>query len=353
MSDADVLFERRGAVGLVTLNRPKALNAVTLGMVRAMTAELKAWARDDRVKAVAIRSAGDRAFSAGGDVRSLYESGLAKTSYASEFWYEEYQLNALIREYPKPYVALIQGIVMGGGVGVSFHGSHRVVCETTAFAMPETGIGLFPDVGGTFFLPRLQGETGMYLALTGSRIKAADLLWSDLATHVAPYAEFDAIVARLAEHGDPSRALAPYGEPPAESAPLEAIKHEIDRCFGTSSVEQTLALLDETDSDWARSTAATIRTKSPTSLKIAFRQLREGRLLSFRDCMRLEFRLTERIQRGHDFYEGVRATIIDKDGAPRWNPARIEDVKPWMIDPYFEPLAHEWSPEAPFQRQPA
>lgn len=344
MSDEEILFERRGGLGLVTLNRPKALNALTLGMVRAMTLQLKAWAKDEHVKTVAVRGAGDRALCAGGDIRALYESGKTGTPYASDFWSEEYRLNTLIKEFPKPYVALMHGIVMGGGVGVALHGSHRVACESTTFAMPETGIGLFPDVGGTFFLPRLAGRVGLYLGLTGARLKAADLRHLGLVTHVAPFADFEAIVAALAETG-PDRALRAYAEQP-QDAPIEAAMAEIDAHFGGESVEEILASLDADRSDWARSTAATIRTKSPTSLKIAFRQIMAGRRLPFRDCMALEFRITERVQKGHDFYEGVRATILDKDGAPQWKPATLEDVKPWMIDDYFTPLTQEWTADA-------
>ncbi len=344
MSEAEILFERRGALGLVTLNRPKALNALTLDMVRALTLQLKAWAKDEHVHAVAIRGAGERALCAGGDIRALYDSGKAGTAYASAFWGEEYRLNTLIKEYPKPYVALMHGIVMGGGVGVALHGSHRVACETTTFAMPETGIGLFPDVGGTYFLSRLTGRIGLYLGLTGARLKAADLRHLGLATHVAPFAGYDAIVEALAHEG-PERALRAYAEAPA-GAPIEAVAGQIDAHFGGESVEEILASLDADPGEWAKANAATIRTKSPTSLKIAFRQILAGRHLSFRECMALEFRITERVQKGHDFYEGVRATILDKDGAPRWEPARLEDVKPWMIDDYFAPLAHEWTADA-------
>ncbi|BCW89097.1 Fatty acid oxidation complex subunit alpha [Alphaproteobacteria bacterium SO-S41] len=342
MSDAEVLFERRGAIGLVTLNRPKALNALTLGMVRAMTPQLKAWAEDVHVKAVVVRSTGERGFCAGGDIRALYKSGIAKDSYATEFWGEEYQLNTLIKEYPKPYVALTQGVVMGGGVGLSVHGTHRVACETTMLAMPESGIGLFPDVGGTYFLPRLAGRVGLYLALTGARLKAADLRFLGISTHIAAYADFDAIVDALAASGDVDAVLRPYAEPVAD-APIAAITHDIDAHFGGASVEEVVASLAADPGEWAQAQAAIIRSKSPTSLKIAFRQMQEGRLLPFRDCMRLEFRITQQIQKGVDFYEGVRATIIEKDGAPKWSPATLEEVKPWMIDAYFAPLAHEWS----------
>lgn len=342
MSEPEVLFERRGHVGLITLNRPKALNALTLGMVRAMTPEIKAWAVDDRVETVVIRGAGERAFSAGGDVRALYESGLSGSSYASDFWAEEYRLNTLIKEFPKPFVALVHGLVMGGGVGVSFNGSHRVVCETTAFAMPETGIGLFPDVGGTYFLPRLEGRMGLYLALTGSRLKAPELRHLGLATHVARYDEFDAIIAALSA-GEAVHALRPWSDPVPD--PMGELQRKVDHHFGGSSVEQVLASLEADADEWAQATARTIRAKSPTSLKIAFRQMEEGLARSFRDCMTIEFRLTERIQKGRDFYEGVRATIIDKDGAPKWSPAELKDVHRWMIDDYFAPLPNEWRAE--------
>lgn len=342
MSEPEVLFERRGHAGVITLNRPKALNALTLNMVRAMTPELKAWAVDDRIQTVVVRGAGDRAFSAGGDVRALYESGRDRTSYASDFWAEEYRLDTLIKEFPKPYVALIHGLVMGGGVGVSFNGSHRVVCETTTFAMPETGIGLFPDVGGTFFLPRLAGRMGLYLALTGARLKAPELRHLGLATHVARFDEFDAILDVLAR--EPAQhALRPWADSVPD--PIETLQRQVDYHFGGGSVEQILASLDADSDEWAQATANTIRSKSPTSLKIAFRQMELGLAKSFRDCMQIEFRLTERIQRGHDFYEGVRATIIDKDGAPKWVPATLEDVKPWLLDDYFAPLPREWSAE--------
>lgn len=340
MSDAELIAEQRGSLGLLTLNRPKALNALTLTMVHAMTAQLQAWAHDKSIHAVAVRGAGDRAFCAGGDVRALWESGKNRTDYASRFWHDEYQLNTLIKEYPKPYVALIHGVVMGGGVGVSFHGSHRVVCESTSFAMPETGIGLFPDVGGTYFLPRLHGNCGLYLALTGARVKAADLRHLGLATHVAAYADFEAIIAGLAEGRAPDDLLAPFAGNAAEP-PVRARAQEIEQLFAGDSVEAILAALDRAGSEFARETAAIIRTKSPTSLKVAFRQMQEGRAHQFRDCMKLEFRVTERIQQGVDFYEGVRAIIIDKDNAPKWSPAKLEDVSKAAIDAYFAPLPRE------------
>jgi enoyl-CoA hydratase len=340
VSDAEVLFEKRGAIGLITLNRPKALNALTRDMTLAMKAQLDAWAGDDAVKTVVVQGAGDRAFCAGGDIRSLYESGKAGTSYALDFYRDEYLLDAAIKHYPKPYVALISGIVMGGGVGVSVHGSHRVADETTTFAMPETGIGLFPDVGGSYFLPRCPGEVGMYLALTGARLKTADCLYAGIATHFVTKEKHATLVERLASGTTPDAALADLHEDVPDTF-LDSHRNSIDAIFGRASIEELLAALDADHTDWSRDTAKTIRAKSPTSTKLAFRQLREGAKLSFDDGMRMEYRLVQRIVAGHEFYEGVRATIIDKDGAPRWDPATLAEVSDAAIDAYFAPAARE------------
>lgn len=304
MSDDEVLFERRGAVGLITLNRPKALNALTHGMAVAMKAQLDLWAHDDAVKTVVVQGAGDRAFCAGGDIRSLYESGKAGTLYARDFYRDEYILDAAIKHYPKPYVALISGIVMGGGVGVSVNGSHRIADESTTFAMPETGIGLFPDVGGSYFLPRCPGELGMYLAMTGTRLKTEDAVLAGVATHFVPRAKREALLAALEQGGDPTDAIASVAETPGP-APLDALRFQIDRCFAERSVELILAWLEMDGSDWARQTIQTMAGKSPTSLKLAFRQLREGATQAFDDCMRMEFRMVSRVIDGRS--HGVRA----------------------------------------------
>ncbi len=341
--DADILFERRGAVGLVTLNRPKALNALTHGMAVSLHARLKDWAADDAVKTVVIQGSGERAFCAGGDIRTLYDSGKAGTPYALEFYRGEYLLNAYIKHYPKPYVALIRGIVMGGGVGVSVHGSHRIADESTLFAMPETGIGLFPDVGGSFFLPRLAGELGLFLGLTGARLKTADALYAGVATHFVPAARREALLDALAGGALPDAALRDRHEDvPATFLPEH--RDKIDRIFAGVSVEAILAALDSDHTDWAADTAKTIRTKSPTATKLAFRQIREGKSLSFDECMRMEFRMVTRVIAGHDFYEGVRATIIDKDGAPKWQPATLAEVSDKDIDACFAPLGEKELP---------
>ena len=344
MSDeGEVLFERRGAVGLITLNRPKALNALTHAMCVSMKAQLAEWETNDEIGCVVIRGEGERAFCAGGDIRSLYDSGKAGTPYAFEFYRDEYLLNAAIKHYRKPYIALLGGIVMGGGVGVSVHGSHRIADETMLFAMPETGIGLFPDVGGSYFLPRLSGELGLYLGLTGARLKTADALFAGIATHVVPKAKREALLSRLSEGEAPDEVLEALGEK-TEAAPLAELSRRVDAVFSAQSVEEILRRLDDTGDAWALDTAKTIRTKSPTSTKLAFRQIRNGRSLDFDDCMRMEFRMVHRVIAGHDFYEGVRATIIDKDGQPKWRPATLAEVSDHDIDAYFAPLGKEELP---------
>ncbi|AWN53977.1 enoyl-CoA hydratase/isomerase family protein [Methylobacterium sp. 17Sr1-1] len=339
-ADGAVLCERRGAAGLITLNRPKALNALTLEMVRAMRAALDAWAADPAVTRVVVQGAGERAFCAGGDIRRIHEEGSAgKFEEAQTFFREEYELNALIQRYPKPYVALIDGIVMGGGVGVSVHGSHRVAAERTAFAMPETGIGFFPDVGATYALPRLPGFVGTYLALTGERIGQGDVLAFGLGTHAAPAARFDAIRDALSE-GGPVEAAIGHHDAPAPG-PLHAERALIESCFSADSVPEVLARLDAAGSDFAQKSAATIRTRSPTSLVLALAQMRRGASLSFPEAMRLEYRILCRILRGHDFYEGVRSVLIDRDGKPDWRPATLEAVQASDIEAHFAPMPGE------------
>ncbi len=338
--DAEVLFEVRGRAGIVTLNRPKALNALTLAMVRELHPKLAAWATDEAIDRVVVRAAGEKAFCAGGDIRQLHDWGRARDGRAGDFYREEYRLNAYIKRYPKPYVALIDGIVMGGGVGVSVHGSHRVAGARTVFAMPETGIGLFPDVGGTYFLPRLPGSLGTYLALTGARLGRADAAWSGVATMPAQSEAFETILEALCAPGDTDALLAPFVAPEEASAVLP-LMHAIDRCFSAGSVEEVLERLHrETGdhADWAQKTIATMRTKSPVSQKIALRQMQVGAGSSFEDCMRIEYRIVARVLAGHEFFEGVRALIIDKDNQPRWHPDRLEDVSDADVDAYFAPL---------------
>jgi enoyl-CoA hydratase len=344
--EPEILFDRRGAAGLVTLNRPQALNAVTLAMVRDLAVRLAEWARDPAVTRVIVSGAGGRAFSAGGDIRALYELGRAgRQDEALTFWREEYLLNAFIKRFPKPYVALINGIDMGGGVGVSIHGSHRVAGEKFLFAMPEVGIGFFPDVGATWFLPRMPGETGTCCALTGERLKAGDAVATGLATHHVAAARFADLTDALCGAVPVDAVLGAFAEPPGE-APFAARRAVIDRLFAAGRVEDILSALDAEAAsggadEWAGATAATIREKSPLSLKIALAQMRRGRTWSFDDCMRAEFRIVSRVVYGRDFYEGIRAAIIDKDGAPVWRPSRLADVTDAEVEAHFAPLATE------------
>jgi len=343
-ADSDILFERRGAAGLITLNRPQALNAVNHTMVKALAARLEDWAGDRAVTRVVIRAAGERAFSAGGDIRALYELGRAgRQADMLPFWRDEYRLNSFIKHYPKPYVALIDGIVMGGGVGISVHGSHRVAGEKFQFAMPEVGIGFFPDVGASWFLPRLPGETGAYCALTGERLRVADAVAAGIATHHVAAARFPDLIDALAGTVPVDAVLAAFADPPGQGT-LAPLRPAIDRLFVGRSVEEIVAVLGTAggpDTAWAGKTAGIIRAKSPTSLKVALAQVRRGAGWSFTDCMRAEFRIVSRIVYGHDFYEGVRATIIDKDNAPRWQPAALAGVTEAAVENHFAALDEE------------
>ena len=347
MSDDEILFERRGAAGFVTLNRPKALNAVTHDMVRRLRAQLDAWAGDDAITRVVVTAAGERAFSAGGDIRALTDLGKAgKYDEALQFWRDEYALNAVIKNYGKPYVALIDGIVMGGGVGVSVHGSHRVAGDRFSFAMPEVGIGFFPDVGATWFLPRMPGEVGTYCALTGERFGIGDGLAAGVATHRIPTARFPALLDGLSGTVPVDAVLAAFAEP-ADAGAIVQRKDAIDRLFKGDHVEDILAALDReaafgrTDADWAGKTANTIRNKSPLSLKLALAQVRRGGSMDFATCIRTEFRIVSRVIHGHDFYEGVRAVIVDKDNKPQWQPRTLAEVSDAEVERHFAPVPNE------------
>jgi enoyl-CoA hydratase len=347
VSDDEILFERRGAAGLVTLNRPKALNAVTHGMVHALRAQLDAWAEDAGVTRVVVTAAGERAFSAGGDIRALTDLGkVGKHDEALQFWRDEYALNAAIKNYRKPYVSLIDGIVMGGGVGVSVHGSHRVAGDRFSFAMPEVGIGFFPDVGATWFLPRMPGEEGTYCALTGERFGTSDGLAAGIATHRIPSARFPALLEGLSGTVPVDAVLAAFAEP-EDAGSIVQRRDAIDRLFKGDRVEDILAALDReaafgrTDADWAGKTANTIRNKSPLSLKLALAQVRRGGSMDFATCMRTEFRIVSRVIHGHDFYEGVRAVIVDKDNKPQWQPLTLGEVSDAEVERHFAPLERE------------
>jgi enoyl-CoA hydratase len=339
--DAEIICERRGAAGVVVLNRPKALNALSFGMVRELARALDAWEHDPQISRIVVASASEKAFSAGGDIRALHDLGRAgRHAEMLAFWREEYILNARIKTYPKPYVALIDGIVMGGGVGISLHGSHRIAGERYLFAMPEVGIGFFPDVGATHALPRLPGAAGTYLALTGDRVGAADALALGLATHAVPSARMADLADALTGREALDDILGRFAHDPGPQK-LSAERGVIARCFGQPSLEAVLASLAGEATAGSAFTARALQTilsKSPTSVAIAFEQMRRGGAMSFAAAMTIEFRIVSRIVAGHEFYEGVRAVVIDKDNAPRWRPDTIEALDADAIAAYFAPL---------------
>lgn len=342
-TEPEILVRREGQAGLLILNRPKALNALTHGMVKEIDKALIAWAADPAVTRVIIKGAGERAFCAGGDIRVVHDLGRAgKHAEALEFWREEYIMNRRIKRFPKPYIALIDGIVMGGGVGVSLHGSHRVAGDRFNFAMPEVGIGFFPDVGATYALPRLPFHAGSYLAITGQRIGRGDAMALGLATHGVASADFAAVEAELIAGAPVDATLARFASP-TEEAPLLAHQAMIDRAFSHDTVAEVFASLEAeaTGNDFARKTLATMAAKSPMSMALSLEQMRRGRHLNFEDAMTLEMRIVSRIVHGEEFYEGVRAVIIDKDQQPKWTPASISAIDPAEVQRYFAPLPND------------
>ena len=337
-----ILFEKRGAVGLITLNRPRALNALTHGMCLGLLKTLPEWAADDSIKAVAIRGSGERAFCAGGDIRFMYESNVAGSNAAAKFLADEYRADALVGAFPKPYIALTHGIVMGGGAGVSINGRYRVADEGLTFAMPETGIGFLTDVGATHFLNRCPGEMGSYMGLTGARIGLADAMALGLFTHAVKAADHEAVLTKLADGEHPDEAIAPFVFKPNSAKeglpPLATERARIDTIFSAASVEVILERLDRDASAFAVATAATMRSRSPSALKFIFRSLRDAKGKNLSDCLKMEYRVASRAVMAHDFREGVRATLIERDGKPHWQPASLAAVKDCDIAGYFAPL---------------
>ena len=350
---SDVICEVRGGVGLIDLNRPKALNALSLGMLRALTGALLQWQGDDAVRAVAIRGQGKEgpfgAFCAGGDIRFFHQAALAGDPRLEDFFTEEYALNHLVHRYPKPYVAFLDGIVMGGGMGISGHGgssSLRIVTERTKMAMPETNIGLFPDVGGGWFLARCPGHTGEYLAMTGQMFGAADALALGLADGCVASSQLPALWDALA--GDGVEALRARLSTDAGDAQLAPHRADIDRFFGLPNVAAIVGALEADGSAWASDTAAVLRKRSPLMLHVALRQVRAARGMSLADDLRLERGLMRhcfqlRPGAASETVEGIRALAVDKDHAPRWNPARIEDVATGMVDAFFASPWPAWA----------
>ena len=350
MSEDEIILERRGGLGVIRLNRPKALNTLSLAMYRKFDPQLVAWGKDRDIHAIAVMGEGGRAFCAGGDVRAIYDARRSKVGagdYKTDFFREEYSLISRVHRFPKPYIALMDGIVMGGGAGISVNGSHRVATEKTVFAMPEVAIGLFPDVGATRFLNLCPGRLGLYLALTGRRIGAADALYCGFATHFTPSAMLPALLDELAaiqwqagkERAQVDVAIARHQGDPGPAA-LPAIQKDIDRAFGQKSVEAILGVLDKEKSAWAGEAREAMRRAAPLSLKITFRQLQmnKGKGMSVEDALTLEYRLTQHVMAGHDFFEGIRALLVERDNAPKWRPTSLADVGEAEVAEYFKNL---------------
>ncbi len=343
----DVLAFTEGKAGRIRLNRPKALHALNTGMCAAMLEALAAWRDDPAVEIVLIDHAEGRGFCAGGDIRMIAESGAGDGSAAREFFRIEYQLNHAMFTYDKPIVAFMDGITMGGGVGISQPATYRVATENTKFAMPETGIGLFPDVGGGWYLSRLPGKTGEYLALTGHRLDGAECLALGLATQYLPAEVLEDAKARIV--ADPAAVEAILAELAVAAAEprIAANREAIDRLFAADTVEGVFAALEADGGEWAAAQLATLRTKSPQSMKVSLRLVREGRAkASFAEEMHQEYAIGSRVAQSHDFIEGVRALIVDKDNAPAWRPATLEGVSDDSIDQIFAPLpaGEAWTP---------
>ena len=339
MTESEILVSENGSLGRITLNRPKALNSLTLGMVREMTEAVERWRDDERIRAILIDGAGERGLCAGGDVRALHDAAKAgDESLPSAFWTEEYRLNSALANYPKPVVGIMDGICMGGGVGITAHGSHRVVTERSKVGMPETGIGFIPDVGGTYLMSRAPGELGTHLALTGSAVGGADALYCDLADHYVDSARLPELVEALSS-GDVDQVLAGFAAPVPEPA-LAEHREWIDAAYAGGDVEAILDRLRERPEPAAQDAAKTIETKSPTALKVTLRALRSD-YASLEQALTQEYRLAMACVRIGDFVEGVRATLVDKDRNPQWSPTSLSEVDESRVQKFFEPAAGE------------
>lgn len=345
-AEPQTLVDRDGALGRIRLNRPRALNSLTLEMVRDIEAALDRFEHDPAIAAVLVTGEGERGLCAGGDIRAIYDAGKAGSELPATFWREEYRLNARIGRYAKPYVVVMDGIVMGGGVGISAYGSHRIVTERSRFAMPETGIGFFPDIGASWFLTRQNNELGTYVALAGEPLGAADVMLTGLADSFVSSDRLPALAKQLA--GLPAGATGEEisvciqgfsATPPAGT--LEAHQQAIERLFAFKTVEEIFEALRRDGSAFSENVLAVLSAKSPLSLKVTLRLLRLGRqTASLETCLEREFAATAAVLRSHDFYEGVRAAVIDKDRNPQWHPARLGDVTEAQVAAYFQPSAH-------------
>jgi len=337
-----IISKVRGKLGHITLNRPKALNALTHEMCEELTRLLLEWEKDDKIGAVLIDGAGDRGFCAGGDVILLHDSGKAGDDRAEQFWREEYALNELIQRYSKPYITLIDGVVMGGGVGLSVHGQHRIAGDNTLFAMPETGIGYFPDVGGTYFLPRLGLDIGQWLGLTGARLKTAEALEIGVANGYIPSDKHDWFIKALGEADLDSsdNAIIDVLDKFHEKGPMDADLPAALTAFNEKDVPSILNALDGMSGEWAEKQAANLRKKSPLALSVTFEAIKRGLDLSFKEAMTQELDLSLNFLKTQDFYEGIRAQLIDKDRNPKWSHESVEGVTDEQVDRLFKTTAN-------------
>ncbi len=340
---AEIIFttlaSNNGNLGLITLNRPEALNATNLKMLVAIAEQLKKWEHDATINAVVIKSNCEKAFCAGGDIREIYQQQQKTNQPPTDLHWQEYRLNYYIAHYAKPYIALLDGITMGGGVGISIYGKYRIATERTLFAMPETSIGFFPDIGASYFLARCPGQIGIYLGLTGARLQAADTQWLGFTDYFVNSAQLTTLINALlsCEQEDIAKTLNTFTNKTALSV-LATQRALIDECFCFNTIEEIINSLQNHSNVWCQQTAALLLTKSPTSLKVTLEQLRRGAKLNLADCLKMEYRITNHMLKAHDFYEGVRAVLIDKDHQPQWQPATLAAISAQDVNAYFAPL---------------
>jgi len=343
-STEEVIFERKDDKGVITLNRPKQLNALNLNMVKQLYSQLRKWETDTNMRLVIIKGAGDKAFCAGGDVKAVALEG-KNSKLSKEFFRDEYRLNNQIGSLSIPYISFLNGIVMGGGVGLSVHGVYRVATEKSVFAMPETAIGLFPDVGGSHFLPRLPGKLGLYLGLTGHRLEGRDLYKAGIATHFVSSErlnelEYDLLRLKNADlkkiDGTLTRFQAQWEEDYKKEFSLKPYIGRINSVFGAESIEKIIATLEKDQHEWAKKTLEVLSKMSPTSLKVAFSQYQKGSKMSLPECLKMEYRIVQNFMSNDDFFEGIRALLIDKDNNPKWNPPKLSDLTDQQVEAYFE-----------------